>query len=1238
MNIMSESFFSQASNFISALNTQVDPRTGQFMVNLPLVSLVGNNQLGPELSLSLSYNPLNPNNYGFGTGFSLGITQFNNKTNLLELSNGEKYKVAPGTDIVRNQKLATFRFVFTNGKDDKDGYTVFWKEGKSEQLSIMANNETFVTTAITSPLGRRLELEWEWSGQFPLLFQVSDQYTTLCKLTYGTYPTMTVWPGTDEEYQISFELINNDWLDRVSYQPSGRDRLEWSFEYERVDGSQYLLLTTVKYPTGMEEKVEYSQIKGLSFPEGSGMRNLPAVLSHTRIHGGNQPETQIYYEYTQQNFLGYNGNFGDWSEDSDYIYNTLTDYIYGSTATTTQGDTTVVTEREYNNYHLQTSEVVTRQNATYRTDFIYYAQMGDFIEAQPFQFQLVKEKQESWTDEKGKSFTQSTLTEFDESGNPVREVTPIVEGEKEGTVTVTEWYKAGGEDGCPAEPRGFVRFMKKQTVTPMKTDYDAPQSETRYTYRELGDMNSVVLESRSDYADGILLQKQTTTYDDEDGDEFGRITAIIDEKYENSNSSSPYVTRQDFTTKVKDSIMSQTVTFTGHDNIQSVTSRSQSVFSGRVFSQTNEQNVIVNYTYDKLGRLQTQTNAAGTEYENIMNWSYDIGVDGPVTTQTDAVGNKMKTFFDGVGRSVRQQNYDADISRQWYDISTSNYNALGEFSHGTGNDWMASSSFAARNISVQSVTQYDNWGEVERLSFSDGLQQLSTKDPVTHTSAEYSIGKNNSGYLESGRTFTIFDVRSSLPLTVSQIDVNGNQRGERHNSWDGLGRLRREVDELGREITRTYDVYGRLLTQTHADGSVVEQTYAPHLIGEQIASVSLTGPGADGRIQTWLLGTQEFDSLGRLVKCTSGGRTTSYVYNGASSVPARVTLPSGKIIQYSYIPELGNAISSMTADGVTQTFKYDPLTGDLLQASEDETKNTNSWATSGKLQGETFTHNGVTCNTGYKWTMNGEPMAYTDITGSQTVYERDSHGKIIRIIDDILTTDLEYDGLGRVTMRTVKDASTASTLRTALVYDDFGREITRTLFDSNGTTLIVTQEWLENNLLDIRRTKQDGNLLRQESYEYDVRNRLINYKASGCHLPVDGYGYPMQAQQYTYDALNNLVSVMTTLADGASDKAEYSYENDEDPTQLTRVTHSHESYPSVIDLEYDSEGRMIRDEAGRELAYDVMGRLISVRGDGISGGSYGYDALNQLISQNVNDGKTHNLYYRAGELVNEVTI
>jgi hypothetical protein len=71
------------------------------------------------------------------------------------------------------------------------------------------------------------------------------------------------------------------------------------------------------------------------------------------------------------------------------------------------------------------------------------------------------------------------------------------------------------------------------------------------------------------------------------------------------------------------------------------------------------------------------------------------------------------------------------------------------------------------------------------------------------------------------------------------------------------------------------------------------------------------------------MGTQEFDSLGRLTKQLSGGRVTRFAYQGASPAPSVVTLPSGKTLQYSYIPELGNVVSSMTAEGVSKVFTYD---------------------------------------------------------------------------------------------------------------------------------------------------------------------------------------------------------------------------------------------------------------------------------------------------------------------------
>jgi hypothetical protein len=55
-------------------------------------------------------------------------------------------------------------------------------------------------------------------------------------------------------------------------------------------------------------------------------------------------------------------------------------------------------------------------------------------------------------------------------------------------------------------------------------------------------------------------------------------------------------------------------------------------------------------------------------------------------------------------------------------------------------------------------------------------------------------------------------------------------------------------------------------------------------------------------------------------------------------------------VRYTYIAELGNVVSSLTAGDVTQTFDYDTTTGALLQAEEGDVRNTNTWTPSGLLQ------------------------------------------------------------------------------------------------------------------------------------------------------------------------------------------------------------------------------------------------------------------------------------------------
>lgn len=1225
---MNSSFTSQAGNFISALQTGVDPRTGQYNINLPLAALHANNMLGPELSLTLSYSPLTTTDYGFGTGFSLGLTQFSNSSNLLELSSGEKYRVEAGSDTVQGQRLNNFVFRYTSGSNDSEGYTVAWKEGKTEYLTAAEDGTTFVTTRILSPLGREITLEWEWSGTAPLLSRISDESATLLSVTYGTFVVATVWPDSDDAYTIQFELDNDTWLSVIRRQMTDSETLTWNlgYDYAGESDSSYLV-TEVAFPTGMTEVVSYNSAEGLSFPDDSGLSWLPVVSSHTRTPGGGQDETVTYYEYTSNNFLGYNGDFGNWDSARDYIYTTLTDYTYGSTETITCGDSTLVTTRTYNNYHLPLSELVSRNGCSRLTETEWYAGTGTYIDDQPAQFQLPKRQVVSWTDDNGNSRQEVTLTEFDDYGNPTSETSP------DGTITTTTWYDANGEDGCPAEPNGLVRFMKQQTVTPPDTEYTTPVQKKHFTYERAGAGNYIVLSSERACSDDTLLSARAYRYDTTSGSgEFGRVIAQSDTLYDLTDGQA-YSSSLSFLTTIGNGEMTQVSVFTGHDGLTASTERVQSVYSGNLLKETDTQGVVTLNTYDLAGRILTQTLASGSAYARTSTWAYTIEGTGPLSTETDAAGNAVRTHYDGAGRVVRVQHYDADNTAVWYDVQTTRYNAFGEQASSRGSDWLLTGSQSVEYTQVGNNT-WGSWGEITQTTWTDGQSTLQSVDPVA---MRHTASQTGEAGLSSGRIVTTHDL-NNRPLTVTRLTFAGGEDGTRTCRWDGLGRLCRETDELGNTTLRSYDAYGRVISQTLPDGSVVSRGYAPHLTGSQVVSIAVTGPDADGNTTRWDMGSQTFDSLGRLTESTSGGRTTAYTYTGATPAPSEVTLPSGDVLTYTYIPELGNAVSIMTANDVTQTFSYDALTGQLLEAAEDGgARVSRAWHTSGNLKAEETSLRSDNARTAsYTWTLGGMPGDETDVAGMTRHYTRDAYGRVTYLEDGALAATLTYDALGRLSQQSVIASGSDAALTAALTYDDFGREVRRTVTDSNGTVTGVMQSWYANGQLRTRATTQDNSTVRSEAFTYDNRNRLVSHTVSGTSLLPDAYGNTLSKQTFSYDALNNLTEITTTLSDGSVDTAIYAYQNNDDPTQLTSVAHTHDSYPALISLDYDTCGRMVLDEAGRTLSYDVYGRLTGVSADNLSAGTYGYDALNRLVAQNVSDSDSRELYYRGDERVCEV--
>lgn len=1222
---MSENFTSSASNFINTSSGNVDPRTGMYNYSFSVATLAGNAGLGPNLNVAVSYSPLTTTNTGFGTGFSLPVTRYDKSTQTLQLSTGESYKV---NEVDNKLNVLYSKNIHFRTEVKNDGYYIYYNDGTVERLTAPGKGgDIKVAEIIMSPSKRVMTLKWENFGNGKRLLAVSDEYAkndipNLLKVNYtAAGVTFDVWPDSKEHYAIKLKMLNNFVISVTN--SSITPALVWALEYNNKK------LISVVSPEGMKERVTYNQ-NGHKFPLGSPNPPLPYVTRYWQTGKDGALISDRRYVFSDKNFLGFGGNGGStWNNDTDFLYGMASDYQYSSTETIVDENESSLKriQRTYSNYHLQTREESTLPGSgcTSVSETKYYSVRGLPFEKQPVQFQFPKKVTATFTDNSlalnERTRTEITLTEFDDFGNLIKEQTP------DGVITEYTYYPANGEEGnCPSDPNGFVRFLKKKTIKPRVSEYnDTPPEVTTYQYGNLGDSDCVVLTESKTYSGTQLLSTDIINYESEINSlEFGRIVETINILH---NEHGNFESKKIIKTTASDGVMTQIETTIGHDKLTITSKRTESIYSSLLLSETDIQGITIKYTYDKLGRLITKTNALDTNYECTTYWHHEIKENGFAIIQTDPSGQCVKQLFDSAGRETYSFTKDSD--GEFYLTNTIKYNLLGDVSNEEKYDWLSHSN-KAEMFSLKSISAYDDWGNNYKSEFSDLTNYYKKLDPVSMTITEYTQGKKRSSF---GRKITTLDKISQLPITDTFVDKEGKTQGKRHYIWDGLGLLRKETDERGNSIKKTYDVWGRVLSETFADGSILNRKYAPHLTGDYVTEMNLTGP--DKLTETYLLGRQEFDSLGRLISSTSGGRTTTYTYEGAAPVPAVVTQPSGKTLHYTYIAELNYVVSEMISDDVTQIFTYDSKTAKTLTEKEGTVCNTNQWTPSGYLKGEVFTRDGHADTTEYTWSLNGDIATYTDISGKKTSYGRDNHGRLVTIMNDSLTANLQYNDHGQLDIQKVTNNMTGSELTTKFEFDDFGRETCRIISDNNGMKLALLQKLMLNGLLESRTTQLNDIAVREEVFSYDVRNRLVDFAVSGRDLPSDSYGNKLVEQHYHYDVLNNLKVVITTLADGSENTATYSYNNADDPMQLTSITNTHNSYPATIFLKYDSNGRMYADESHRILSYDAVGRLRSISKDNVILCNYTYDAQNKLISQDINNKEIQQLYYCGNELVNE---
>lgn len=1259
---MSQNDYStQGSNFISATQGSVDPRTGLFSFAMPFASLTGNNNLGPQLDLSLSYNPTaTDNQMGLGIACTFGTSYYDLPNGKLYTKDAEVYNVVENnnnTVTIKQKKLANFNFI----KENVDGvyvYSIRYKTGEIEELKGLGGH--YVPSVIYSPTGRMIKLDWTYDGQLRLN-TVSDETTVLCQLTYGATVTADVYPETTDAYTITCHY-ENGFLTEVQNNRlvmDNGDPGKWTLGYKDN------LLTSVIMPTGLKQEVLYNS-GVMAFPVSAHLPALPAVVTFTETPGFGQPKTKSTFDYNLipgHNYLGGSDSaINSWSKDEDPLMNTLyypadhpDGYEYGSTETHLgENDEELVTiERRYNSLHLMTQQLTQQLSCKQYNNIDYPLTAQKNVDDQVAQYQLPELQTTIWENlsmsEDSNSRTEQTTSEYDDAGNPIRQVDP------DGTETTYEYFPAEGEPGlCPAEPNGFVRFVKSKMVTPAPSAYtDVPVMCTTYTYRQVALPDNrlvayaVLQEKQEQYCDGTLISTQSTTYiEDTTSADFGRMQSISRTVHD-TDTDKDYTTTATFVFSIDGEKLLQQATIGSWDQkYEVVLNRVQSRLNGLLLSQTDRQNNVVNYKYDLLGRILEKTSNPGTRFENTVKTSYFLSEDSISTQQLDSFGNIHTRYFDGKGRVLREtRNLPSDASFQVSDEATkeftfrqNSYDYLGRLSGSRAMDSVGSQFSPDGQVAMDIIPSYNNWGQSDQMWYSTGQINIQSVNPVL-LQVVAQLKSADDTLPELGKKQATLNLQR-LPVRVENIDAAGNVVSEASNEYDGAGQLRSATDEQGNVTTYTYDCRGRMATQTLPDGTVVSKTYAPFTAKALPTSISVKPEGGE----FWTVGSRDYDSLGRLIRNECGGRIQLLSYTGNSPVADKITTPAGDVLDIRTIPELGNALAELRLENgdLLQWREYDSVSGDLTFAADNSTGNRDMfthYSAEGFMTGQRFfPQGGSERSSKYGYSVMGKPLWDEDVTGVRQDAYYDQYGRLQSLEDPSVSVQLEYDDYGRMATQRAEDKMYGVVQKTALAYDDFGREITRQItatIDGNEQELLKIEQTFLNvdgGMVDTRLTTREGEVLRDEAFFYDERNRLVDYTCQGSELPQNTLGLEIERQNYTFDALNNITECVTTYTSG-EDVATFVFGNPLDPCQLTGISHSS---GDDVNLEYDANGRLIHDEGGRVLSYDVQGRLLSVTQPDGSTGTYGYDGTNRLVSQFISNDDQRELYYRADVLINEL--
>jgi RHS repeat-associated protein len=1178
---------SQAFNHNFIINESINQNTGSLVLSKSLVNLKGINPT-IDLTINLAYSAgtagiLNlPNNWSLGISYiipNISLT-CQGKTSVIDLNWSDSTGYQSGLRYVNDHGVKFQEVIppqpLLSGQPGTYSYQFTYNDGACDYFDgtgkLIEHDDIFGN-----------HINYYYTDQFSGVF---GNYLDRIVDSFGQTITFSYEPNA-----IVIGLPNGS-RTTINYSSRGVENVIDDFGYQTVFDytsiADLSVVSTIHYPTGLVSQIQYITISYLT--SDGGQKSFPAVSELVHLSADLQLMDSTIYAYgtdtAGNTYTGANAGYILSSSADSLMDSNNTAYQYDVLITRVDGSGNLLTaSRVYYNYlhlPLRAEQYLANDSSGvsngYQTCYTYSIS-ADWHARTTNYSRPVTTEQFVWSSDDGKyiPMRKSTIT-YDDYGHVLTSEEALYDQTQQASITqmiITDTYTVanwGGE-------------MPETTVHQDNVSGYA----TKINYQLTSDqknISSAAIEYKSQ-TDNSWNPWKTKNYK---YDQQGRVTSTIlswsPGSSHDSNSISSSTENYAYAYNESSHILQVTLTDALGNN--TTYSYDVSLIGGPVVELKSPLGEETTYKYDVLSRIIKKTDPEGYVTSTAYYLKSKDGYNGTVSVAPN--GYTLANYFDALGRKIKvmdngdpTQTDGNEVNRT---LSQASYNLLGLVSQNVN------------ELGLVFTYQYDSLGRL--IESTDPLGNVST---TQFDDAKLSSSNSVNGVLRQtiqkdglGRTVAVNqypdpDDENATYYLAHQIQYNGLGQKLEIN----LAQLDLKTEQVINPLNKlafSYDVESKVVNESFV-GYVSTQVQSSRttvydLLGHEL-SYSKQTTYSDGKTYTHSGNINKYNNVGQLISTTNAlGQVESYAYNADGRLQ--------KITRF---------------DGTEYNYTYDKNGHLTAQTWSDNSK---EYTYYGNGATKSISDGSATIN--YDYYLDGSAKSITYPDGKSQSYQLDQYSRVIR----------QRDASGAATTNAFNDKGLL------IAQEHGGDKLSFTYGTINHTNALLQSISLSGNQTLNRQYGYDGfgqlssavvsneanQVLLGVSYNYDALARLLEMAVSS-ELSNDA---SVNLQKvFTYDGLNQLVTLKTTYQDQKQpdDNVTFSYDGNSNVLsrsengQIKNYQYNALNQLQIPGIIYDSNGRMTDDGSGNHYTYNEL------------------DQLTQVITNESNTIKTYS-YYPDGAL------